>query len=148
MGYTHYISRIIEKTNNAGDFDLFVQGFNKLHKVAVNELGIEIGDGIGATKNPEVTLDRVSFNGVGDMSHETFTWARDTNRGYDFCKTALKPYDALVTASLLLLKEIYGDAVQINSDGSWDNWMPGRQLFQMTFDLTPTFPFVEEKVTA
>lgn len=148
MGYTHYVTRNIDKTNNAGDFDLFVQGFIKLHKVAVEELGIEIGDGLGASKNPEVALDRVAFNGYRELSHETFVWERDANREFNFCKTAQKPYDALVTACLLLINEIYGDAVRVGSDGNWNDWKVGRHLYEKAFGLTPKVPFVEEEVTA
>lgn len=147
MGYTHYVRRDVEKTNNFEDFDLFVQGFNALHKVAVEELGIEIGDGLGKTRNPKVTLDKVVFNGLGEMSHETFVWAQNAESSFDFCKTARKPYDALVTACLLLIKEIYGDTVKVSSDGEWHEWRAGRHLYEKTFNVSPKFPFVEEKVT-
>lgn len=148
MGYTHYVTRNIKKTNSFEDFDLFVQGFNALHKVAVEELGILIGDGLGKTRNPVVQLRTVMFNGFGDLAHETFVWEQNAEREFHFCKTARKPYDALVTACLLLIKEIYGDAVDIHSDGEWSEWKAGRHLYEKTFNVSPKFPFVEEKVTA
>lgn len=56
----------------------------------------------------------VRFNGIGEEGHETFYF---TDYGWDFCKTARKPYDLYVAASLMLLKHHFGDAIDIDSDG-------------------------------
>jgi len=98
------------------------------------------------------------FNGVGDDSHETFAWQKICSMQpewrkaetmfFDFCKTQEKPYDAAVTACLLWLKECYGDAVKVSSDGTWQEWRDGRDIFNAVFGYDASSPFVEEKVNA
>lgn len=47
---------------------------------------------------------------------------------FDFCKTAEKPYDEVVTAILIRAKHHYGTSVEITSDGVWSEWSPGAFL--------------------
>jgi hypothetical protein len=44
------------------------------------------------------------------------------------CKTAYKPYDALVTACLIILKHYFGAQVTVSSDGEDHDWEDARQL--------------------
>src|SRR6185312_10461897 len=48
---------------------------------------------------PEITPDLIAFNGHSENGHETF-WLERTPESFQFCKTAHKPYDVLVTALL------------------------------------------------
>jgi hypothetical protein len=66
---------------------------------------------------------------------------------FDFCKTARKPYDAVVTACLILLKQTYGDAVEVSSDGSWSEWQDGRDLYAKVFGVEARAPFEDETVS-
>jgi hypothetical protein len=84
------------------------------------------------------------------MSHETFTWKalptqvewrKDEPEIFDFCKTAQKPYDAVVTAILIRAKEIYGSCVSISSDGDWSEWQDGRNLYEAVFGEVAQCPF-------
>jgi hypothetical protein len=68
------------------------------------------------------------------------------NEIFEFCKTAYKPYDAVVTAVLIRAKEIYGTVVEIYSDGNWDEWRAGRDLYERVFGEVAKCPF--EQVTA
>jgi hypothetical protein len=142
MGYTHYWYR-----NEAGytDADLFTAYFvfadmaKQIFETAKRQ-GILLADKYGETLNGE-TVDNgeVSFNGYADDAHETFAWYRECppaqpymkdSRYFDCCKTARKPYDAVVTAMLLAVKEAYGDAVTLESDGLPSEWEDGERLFE------------------
>ena len=157
MGYTHYFSRKIDGSNDPKAYAQFREGAEKLILEA-QATGITIADGFGDKAGYwENTENRVAFNGLGDDSHETFSWnavclpqtlyARDKSMFFDFCKTARKPYDAVVTACLILLKQTYGDAVEVSSDGSWSEWQAGRDLYATVFGVEAPAPFEDETVS-
>jgi hypothetical protein len=60
---------------------------------------------------------QIQFNGVGDDSHETFHLTK-ASQDFEFCKTAMKPYDDVVVA-------VMREAMKLNpnfkptSDGGW-----------------------------
>ena len=158
MGYTHYFQRKIDASNSPEAYDRFRHGAEKIILEA-QARGITIADGFGDNAGYwENTESRVAFNGLGENAHETFAWEKicpmqpDWRRAepmfFDFCKTQEKPYDAAVTACLLWLKECYGDAVEISSDGTWQEWRAGRDIFHAAFGYDAPVPFVEEKVNA
>lgn len=67
----------------------------------------------------------IRFNGSRDKSYESFCIDRCfENLGY--CKTERRPYDAVVTASLLALNYISG--IEIKSDGRPEDWKNGLAL--------------------
>ena len=121
MGSTHYWS-----------FGPFIE--EKAYKTALKEcrkivkacrvpLGNAAGEGL-PTLN-----DGVWFNGVGADGHETFALGRIPLIEYpNFCKTARKPYDRVVTACLCVLHEHLGKGVQVTSDGDPHEWEAGRAL--------------------
>ena len=85
----------------------------------------------------EFSHKEVSFNGVGDDSHESFAFTLDAN-GSEFCKTNRKPYDALVTACLILadyhfnlmgIAQCEQENVEITTDGTYTDWEDG--LYQV-----------------
>ena len=64
---------------------------------------------------PEITPDRIWFNGRGDEGHESFVIERNRT-DFAFCKTASKAYDQAVCECLLVLQaRIPGFSVR--SDG-------------------------------
>ena len=157
MGYTHYFSRKIDGSNSPEAYTRFREGAEKLILEA-QATGITIADGFGDKAGYwENTDNRVAFNGLGEDAHETFAWQKnclmqpDYRKGeamyFDFCKTAQKPYDAVVTACLLWLAECYGDAVEISSDGYWSEWKDGRDLFRKVFGHDAKPPFVVEEMS-
>lgn len=150
MGYTHYNYR---PRKNAGS--AYMYGKLALDAKAICEhaytIGIKLGDWSGENgTSPQFTEGEFSLNGIDDMSHETFTWKamptqvewrKDEPEIFDFCKTAQKPYDAVVTAILIRAKEIYGSCVSISSDGDWSEWKDGRDLYEAVFGEVAQCPF-------
>lgn len=76
---------------------------------------------------PQLDAKAIHYNGVGDDGHETFYIATGDS-AFSFCKTAYKPYDVVVTASLLALKDRLGDDVRLTSDGEPEDWQAGFTL--------------------
>ena len=119
MGYTHYWSfrgEVAPKDIKDGK-EKFTKAYELINKAykKVTEMGIEIAGGDGNGK-PTITPYTISFNGKGEKSHETFFIRYDVD-GWNFCKTARKPYDVLVCLSLLAFKEAFGDDFEYSSDG-------------------------------
>ena len=125
MGYTHYwtLENAIEQSN----WDKFLEGARQIIATAI-DAGIKIED--------NSTDSAIHNNGVGALAHEDFVISSD-DVGFNFCKTAAKPYDAVVTASLIHAKKIFGDAIEVSSDGSWHDWEGGRLLYETVFDIQP-----------
>ena len=130
MGYTHYWKFNQEPTPEK--FTEFVEGVRQITATA-DEAGIPIGEELYKS-------DYVRFNGVGDGAHESFYIELPVgDERYDdgFCKTAEKPYDTAVTASLILAKKIFGEDIEIRSDGNWSDWEGGQLLYESVFDVQP-----------
>ncbi len=150
MGYTHYTYR---PRKNAGS--AYMYGKLALDAKAICEhaytIGIKLGDWSGENgTSPQFTEGEFSLNGIDDMSHETFTWKalptqvewrKNEPEIFDFCKTAMKPYDAVVTAILIRAKVIYGSCVSVKSDGDWSEWQDGRDLYEAVFGEVAECPF-------
>jgi hypothetical protein len=131
MGYTHFWRRP-EKL----DPETFVAwGTDVIAIMNASEMPLAGWDGTG---KPETSPERVSFNGVGEDAHETFevtlvehaeSWqSRDLGPVFRFCKTAYKPYDVVVTASLVALKDRF-PTIEVSSDGDRQDWEAGMMLF-------------------
>lgn len=130
MGYTHYWKFKQEPTPEK--FAEFVEGVKQITATA-DEAGIPIGEELYES-------NYVRFNGVGNGAHETFYIGLpvgDERYDYGFCKTAEKPYDTAVTASLILAKKIFGEDIEIKSDGKWSDWQGGQLLYESVFNVQP-----------
>lgn len=80
---------------------------------------------------PIVGTERITFNGLAPLAHETFEIRRAPTslRKWQFCKTNGLPYDEVVTAMLIVFKLHLGDSIRLRSDGGWQTeWDPGRSL--------------------
>ena len=132
MGYTQYWDIREELTQDK--FAKWSEGVKVIVQTAI-DAGIALGNGHGVD-SPEVAENLVCFNGKDENGHETFTISFE-DMGFGFCKTAGKPYDSVVTASLIYAKEIFGDAIVIKSDGNWDDWESGQLLYETVFDIQP-----------
>ena len=130
MGYTHYW-----RTRRGAD----------LHpRQLIEDIGT-LADASGLPLDRQLGRDGIWINGVGDDGHETLVWPPDHEEDqswcsywpdwrFDFCKTARKPYDVVVTASLIAVKDRMGPDVIIGSDGQVPNeWLDGLLLFRRTF---------------
>jgi len=125
MGYTHYwqfhngtpidedTRRVCSKLKEAVEF-------------AIKE-GYDIA-GYDGSGEPRLEEMKIGFNGRGDDHHETFLF-HDPD-GFNFCKTARKPYDAVVCLCLLVMKDSLGSGIRVSSDGDWDEWSEGRKLYK------------------
>ena len=111
MGYTRYWNRTNEPVTKE-----FCDEVNKILRDCAHK-GIAIRGPYGEGK-PIVTLNRVAFNGntkgEQDLSHETLHIGYET--GFNFCKTARKPYDYAVRRVLSVAKK-YGLVTNVRSDG-------------------------------
>ena len=113
MGYTRYWQR----TEKPIDQD-FVNAVARI--IADSEkrgIGIRGGDGSGS---PHLGLDYIAFNGNGEMNldHETCYFGKEP--GFEFCKTARKPYDYTVREVLKIAEEM-GMINDVESDGPNDS---------------------------
>ena len=124
MGYTHYW-----KTKRAFTEKEWAE-MTKGTKKIIKESNVPIGDGMGEGQ-PIITDNAISLNGKGANSHETFYVSKEPTK-FDFCKTALKPYDVVVCACLLLMMKILGNDAEVHSDGNMNgaDWAKGRELFK------------------
>jgi hypothetical protein len=70
----------------------------------------------------------LDLNGRGDDEYEPFIFPGKP--GFNFCTTAGKPYDAVVTACLIAARDHFPPGVlAISSDGSWEDWQEGAKLY-------------------
>jgi hypothetical protein len=88
----------------------------------------------------------ICFEGKGELGHEPFLLTSadvETDQEFSpcigFCKTARKPYDMLVCATLILVNNIAPDLLDIRSDGGIEDWEPALRLAR-TFDKSTTLP--------
>lgn len=118
MGYTVYFTHNRDFTMQEwGDIRAAV--IPMLHRLKQ----IKGGDGTG---RPVIDNSDIIFNGDAskDEDHETFQLSK-CNSGFQFCKTARKPYDRYVKAVLVVANMIAPGALDISCDGDdedgcWD----------------------------
>lgn len=143
MGYTHYFTKTAADRDDSLRFEMFARGARTIIEYATTYDNIQIADAMGGDLGKwEISDEVVAFNGYGADSHESFHWDAKGS-GFNFCKTAYKPYDAVVTACLIHLKDVYGDLVDIGSDGSWADWQDGARLYRNATGLTAENPMKE-----
>lgn len=118
MGYTVYFEQSRPFTMQEwGDIRAAcIPMFNRLKQIK----------GPSGTGRPEIGNDAIRFNGDASKGedHESFILEREGN-GFQFCKTARKPYDRYVKAVLVVANMIAPGALDIscdgdNEDGCWD----------------------------
>lgn len=112
MGYTHYWRQHFD-FEDAQWLDIM-----EAAKLMLYESDIPL-------EHVVICLDYIAFNGVGADGHETcYIWRirdeapPDDLAGFGFCKTARKPYDAVVVEFLKMVREVAGDMTfKLSSDG-------------------------------
>lgn len=140
MGYTHYFTQVVANDDDDRRYTDFANEAREIINYATSR-GVRIADGMGDTLGAWVVDEnRVQFNGYDKGAHETFTFEREADLNFNFCKTAQKPYDVVVTACLIALKNAYGESVSISSDGEWSEWKLGAYLYQMAVQRTAHSP--------
>ena len=135
MGYTHYWRKSSGVPQIKWDIALL-----QCKAILKSDHGVEFHSvGSGA----------LGFNGGvdedSDDAHEWFTLPATVEEidGFDFCKTAMKPYDVLVTACLLCAS-VTG-AVEVSSDGDVGEWSAAQDLVRRVLGVTIEIPFSDEE---
>ena len=125
MGYTHYWS--LKNGIEQSVWKKFIEGAHQLIATA-DEAGLQIEDNSSDSA--------IVLNGIGAGAHETFVITCE-DVGYNFCKTAQKPYDTAVTAILIHAKKVFGDDILVTSDGAWFEWQSGQLLYESVHNVQP-----------
>jgi len=112
---------------------------------------VRIVGGSGETNSvPEISEDRIVFNGLEDSGYETFALLRDVE-GFGFCKTGfseIKKYDLIVKATLIAAYDRAPGCFRITSDGFDFEWMGARAFASEVLDRKLTLPpLVEANAT-
>jgi len=138
-GYTHYFTW--HQTPTEAALKQCVAEMNLLIEARKNILVSPDAPG-SVPASPKVETSHVDFNGVGENAHEPFVFPGEN--GFNFCKTAAKPYDEVVTACLLVARDHFPSPVlSISSDGSWDDWVEGAKLYASVFGRPAKNPMSE-----
>ncbi len=118
MGYTHYWT--VKQP-----FTLTRDEVNVLKSYFAEHSEIPVRLEYNSKSPPSISAQEIRFNGVGKMGHEGFL-LNPTAEGWDFCKTARKPYDFLVCLTLLFVRAAYPDSFTFSSDGGLreNEWVP------------------------
>lgn len=86
---------------------------------------------------------------VMDRKYMVRDWERPTDDRYDCsCDTHYKPYDLLVTAVIVRLKEHLGDAIQISSEDPEHGFEDAKRLCRELFGFASRFEVEEPHVKA
>ncbi len=114
MGYTHYSEQ--SRPFTKAEWAKVTREAKRIVKCAKAD-GVTLVDGMGdAGTKPEIGADIIVFNGEGSDSYETLVLEREGN-GFNFCKTAERPYDKAVVSILAAARDAAPDAIEISSDG-------------------------------
>lgn len=132
MGYTHYFTQKKQPTDE--QWHQLCQQVTVVVKLIrkMPEYRFSVCDGLGEKKIrlvEELFTDNgrtIAFNGDArlGLDHETFLLSQKCDTSFNFCKTARKPYDFLVTAILILVNHHCPDCYRICSDGEKQEWEP------------------------
>ena len=110
MGYTRYWKR----TDKEITADFCIEVENILKECAKKGIAIRGWDGTG---KPNIDTSGISFNGNGKENLDHESMVIDKRTGFNFCKTARKPYDYAVR-KVLKAAERHGLVYDVSSDGA------------------------------
>ncbi len=128
-GYTHYFNW--QQPPDDAPLAACIQRMSLILEAAGDRIA-----GPDGTGSPIVEELSLSFNGRSPNDWEPFIFPGQA--GFNFCKTAWKPYDAAVTAILITARDCFPQTtLLIASDGSWDDWSAGADLYTEVFSGRP-----------
>ena len=120
MGYTHYW-----RTDERADPILWDKGIAACRRICEASREILAADGHDALSFEH----GIRCNGIPpDDDHETFILHAAPDEDTDFCKTAAKPYDVVVTACLAVMAYHVSAGFVVSSDGGPSDWDKGVAL--------------------
>lgn len=146
MGYTHYWKGNLRPTKK--QWDAIMEEVSKVleTKTAFKLIRYESDK----STPPRLDAEAIRFNGRGKNGHETFYLTRDPS-SFEFCKTAQKPYDLLVTAVLTIVHHFAPDCYEVSSDGWPDEWQPAidflNEVSFIKYEVPATIQARPEKAT-
>jgi len=150
MGYTHYWTFKKPKRGDAEKTEkLYQRAIKDCAKIIKTYYDANGGLSGYTAHTPIGTYGGILVNGAGDDAHEPFelrehfkqNFENKFKEGFNFCKTARKPYDVVVTACLIVLKHRLGDYINVSSDGYQHEWEEGLELAKRVLKLkTLTIP--------
>jgi len=124
MGFTRYWTLNLQGSEK--NYKKALTDIRKIVKAKTNILAGGHGEGKPNLKG------NICFNGIGpDQDHETFLLCKilsDSPDSFNFCKTAQKPYDVVVSACLVVLAHYMGEDVKVSVDGDQEDWVEGVKL--------------------
>lgn len=137
MGYTHYFElQKAEKKIPEKALKIIEPILEEAYKTGL------IQQEYDKPEPPICTEKEILFNGVGENGHETFYFTPD-NTKFNFCKTARKPYDAVVMKVLLVLKCFFD--IDLGTDGDFeDEWNRARSYMADKHNIAS---YIESKLT-
>jgi len=122
MSHTHYWKSKPHRCLKASQFKVLSQQVKKIierAKLPDYSIKVDVHD---------LTPKLISFNGwkPNEEDHETFHLDyNEENTDFQFCKTAYKPYDTVVTATLIAAHLMSEGKIKISSDGDSEDWLKG-----------------------
>jgi hypothetical protein len=147
-GYTHYYTW--KQSPDDASIKACVADMNRLiearKSILVSPGGRETTPG-----SLKLSATNVDFNGIGNNAHEPFVfpYAFSDHDSFNFCKTAWKPYDEVVTACLIVARDHFSPSVlEIDSDGSWSDWSRGAKLYASVFGRPARSPMTPNGLAA
>jgi hypothetical protein len=141
MGYTHYFQN--KQDCPPEDWAKITDAFKRLQATAIiNNDPLLIQEECNMASAPGVDGTAIWFNGIEDDGHETFHLTR-AGDGFNFCKTAEKPYDRVVVAVLCLANFFAPGVWDIGSDGDNEDWQAGLALARTAEPHCPMVKFEE-----
>lgn len=150
MGYTHYWNQ--KRNFTPAEWRAITADTRAV--LDNPSLGIDLLYEDDSNEPPLVDDDVIRFNGRLDDGHETFILERKRRAKWDyedadeykrygafeFCKTARKPYGAVVTAVLLIARHVAPGAIKLSSDGDNTDWARGLAMAQAAGGESITIP--------
>lgn len=162
MGYTHYWEYSPDDLNS-----VLIMTLCRDAMQVVDASGVFItGWSSKGTESPEFNPEgRLALNGYRDDGCETFSldfyaprpprenddpyvgfnyerYIKKNRRVWEFCKTNRRDYDSVVTAILLRAFDIF-PKMDIRSDGTWEEWVKGRDLYFTVFGQEAICPWLD-----
>lgn len=137
MGYTHYFPQ--KQSVSQSSWKDLCKDLKVLFK-EMQSKGVLLESNDPSGKMLDEHKGYINFNGKDDDSHETFYITKSKDSNFNFCKTAAKPYDLAVTATLLLLHHHAPENFEISSDGRPEDWTQAMQLNSKLFGYAFKLP--------
>ena len=138
MGYTHYWTfKKAPKGKVSQSEAAYQKAIADCHRII---LGYSMNNGGLSGYSAHTKLGQyggINVNGSKEDGHETFVLRErlSQNEACNFCKTARKPYDKVVTACLIVLSYRLGGLIDVSSVGDAADWQDGLKLAQKVLKL-------------